>query len=299
MQGLWLHSAIGTAGRRRLESGGDRPRSRGRTRRRGRTGRHLLAGSGERGRCHPDPRGLFGFSRTEVHRPGSAVGCGRRWGEAARADAGQKRAEPCGTTADRATAILTEEHAGEFAALVEDRPTRVALSGPSRELHELLRIARARREILGAAAGLGAIGAAAIAGDREQIARCRGRGRKRNGRGWRLPDDECRKVPCLIPANNGAGGLETVGELHEHGRSAVTDDMPVGEHDRLFAVGIDEHARSKRGTGLLRGHDPHHGRVRRLPAEQVVGEDFRLPVRGIGARLRRRAKTPRQLSLNR
>ena len=154
------------------------------------------------------------------------------------------------------------------------------MASPGPQLDKLLRIARARREIFSTRPALLPVGAAAEAGDRENLTDgrvCRG---DRNGRRRGLPDHKRRQVPGLVPANHSAGRLKAVGKLHEHRRATVSHNVPVGEHQTLVAIDVDKHPRAERRARLLRGHDPGDGGVRRLAGEQVIGKVLRRPDRG-------------------
>ena len=219
----------------------------------------------------------------------------------------QEPPQPAAIAAGGPAEGRAEQHAGQFAAAVEDRSARVAVPRRGRQLDHLEGLIPAGRDVLRASAGHGAIRAAAVAGDGERLA---GPGRLvRTGGsaatfGRQMANaarSQSRSVRSTSAAERKPSGKKTV-----IGSGGVADDVPIGHHQAVGLAdghqGAGAQRSARRGRGRSSGPRPDGRWRRRARAGRCRGARGagsgrpRPPRRRRKGQVRRAAFTPRPTS---
>ena len=143
-------------------------------------------------------RGSFGDGELRARDAAADVGSER----------GEERINARGKAADRGPLPCPEQHAGQFAVLIEDRSAGVALAGLDVEFDHLAREVFLRRVVSGAAAGGDAVLALTVAVDGKHVAGCGGYGRDADRLNRWPPDHECRQIPIAVDLERTGMGTE-------------------------------------------------------------------------------------------
>ena len=164
----------------------------------------------------------------------------------------QERFDARGEAAERGPLPCPEQHAGQFAALVEDRAAGVALPGFDVELDHFAREVELRRVVGGAAAGGDAVLALAVAVDREQVARLRRDGGDFDRLDRRPPDHQRREVPVGVDFQRPGVRAEAARENDFDRALRIADDVPIGDHQAELLADVDQRAAAVGGRAALR-----------------------------------------------
>ena len=178
-----------------------------------------------------------------------------------RHNAGQKPAHAAAIAARGAAVSFAEQHAGQFAAAVEDRPAGVSLAGGHGQLRPSRRETRA---LAPHTACTGPVASRYCPSRSRQWSAFRpagAAGRRTAPAGrlaceWRWPPDPSRdRRSESFPASRSRR------EMYRDRPRRFVHDVPVGDHQAVLAGDVHERSRTVGDTALAGRDDPGHGRM--------------------------------------
>src|SRR6478752_9173387 len=141
-----------------------------------------------------------------------------------------------------------------------------------------MRKIHARREVLRATPARHAPSAAAIAADRQCLARLRRDGRDRNRSDLRAINAERGKIPIFVRLNDLGRRLEAVRKLNGDLPGGIAHDVPVAHDQTKIATHVNERAATVRNAVFFGNDDPSYRGKRRGASGQLSVASCRLPV---------------------